>query len=154
VKSWVNDTALFLKFFSQKSKRNKHMTLPFYAKWEQESSVIKKTKKTGGLLGTDKIFLLQECHAGRGTSEPIFVDLLRSQGIDSQPGGPVRQPYLSYRAARLQRLAESIPRNRFWLHKRLQIRALVRGVVLWEGCHLLPLSECVQDLHSPWTKEL
>ncbi len=45
--------------------------------------------------------------------EPVFVDLLRSPGIDFQPGGPVRQPYLSYRLARLHRLAESIPRNRF-----------------------------------------
>ena len=33
----------------------------------------------------------------------------RSPGIDSQHGGPVRQPYLSYRSARLHRLAESIP---------------------------------------------
>jgi hypothetical protein len=32
-------------------------------------------------------------------SEPVFVNLLRSSGIDSQPGGPVRQPYLSYRPA-------------------------------------------------------
>jgi len=31
----------------------------------------------------------------------------------SQPGRPVGQPYLSYRSARLHRLAESIPRNRF-----------------------------------------
>jgi hypothetical protein len=27
-------------------------------------------------------------------SEPEFVNLLRSPGIDSQPGGPVRQPLL------------------------------------------------------------
>jgi hypothetical protein len=33
--------------------------------------------------------------------------------IDSQPGGPVRQPYLLYRLARLHRLAESVPRNQF-----------------------------------------
>ncbi len=31
----------------------------------------------------------------------------------SQPGGPVQQPCLSYRPARLHGLAESIPRNRF-----------------------------------------
>jgi hypothetical protein len=49
----------------------------------------------------------------RGWSEPVFVNLLWSPGIDSQPGGPVRQPYLSYRPAMLQRLAESNPRNRF-----------------------------------------
>jgi hypothetical protein len=45
--------------------------------------------------------------------EPVFVDLVRSLRIDSQPGGPVLQPYLSYRHARLHRLAKSIPRNRF-----------------------------------------
>jgi hypothetical protein len=46
-------------------------------------------------------------------SEPVFVDLLRSPGIDSQHGGPVRQHYLSNRPARLHRLAESVHRNRF-----------------------------------------
>jgi hypothetical protein len=40
-------------------------------------------------------------------AEPVFVDLLRSPGIDSQPDGPVRQPCSSYRPARLHRLAES-----------------------------------------------
>jgi hypothetical protein len=45
--------------------------------------------------------------------EPVFVNFLRSPGIDSQPGRPVRQPYLSYRPTRLHGLAELIPRNRF-----------------------------------------
>ncbi len=45
--------------------------------------------------------------------EPEFVNLLRSPGIDSQPGGPMRQPYLTYRPASLHRLAESIPWNPF-----------------------------------------
>jgi hypothetical protein len=74
-------------------------------------------------------------------SPELFVNLLRSPGIDSQPyfsyrpvrlhrlaesitrnrfGGPVQQPYLSYRPARLHRLAESIS----GLLKRLQLRAL------------------------------
>jgi hypothetical protein len=52
--------------------------------------------------------------------EPVFVNVLRGQGIDdSQPGEPVRQPYLSYWPVTLQRLEESIP----GLLKRLQIRA-------------------------------
>jgi hypothetical protein len=38
-----------------------------------------------------------------------FENLLRRPGIDSQPGRPVHEPYLTYRPARLQRLAESIP---------------------------------------------
>jgi hypothetical protein len=41
-------------------------------------------------------------------AEPKFVNLLRSPRIDSQPGEPVRQPYLTYRHARRHRLAESI----------------------------------------------
>ncbi len=56
-----------------------------------------------------------------GVSEPEFVNLLRSPGIDSQPGGPVRQPYLKYRPAWLHKLAESIP----GLLKRLRIRAQI-----------------------------
>jgi hypothetical protein len=48
----------------------------------------------------------------------------KEPGIDSQPGGPVRQPYLLYQLARLHRLAEfdsseSIP----GIIKRLKIRA-------------------------------
>ncbi len=46
-------------------------------------------------------------------TEPEFVNLLRSPGIDSQPGGPIRQPYLTYRPAMLPSLAKSIPWNRF-----------------------------------------
>ncbi len=46
-------------------------------------------------------------------SEPVSVNLLRSPGIDSQPGGPVRQHFLTYRPARLHRLAKSIPLNRY-----------------------------------------
>jgi hypothetical protein len=50
--------------------------------------------------------------------EPVFVDLVRSPGIDSQPGGPVRNP-VSRTGPPGYMLAESIP----GLHKRLQIRA-------------------------------
>jgi hypothetical protein len=47
------------------------------------------------------------------STESVFVNLLRSPGIDSQPDGPVRPPYLSYRPAMLHRQVESNPRNRF-----------------------------------------
>jgi hypothetical protein len=47
----------------------------------------------------------------------------KEPGIDSQLGGSVRQPYLTYRPARLHRLAESIPCTDHGLVKRLQIRA-------------------------------
>jgi hypothetical protein len=42
-----------------------------------------------------------------------FPKNIRNKDINSQHGGPIRQPYLLYRPARLHRLAESIPRNRF-----------------------------------------
>jgi hypothetical protein len=48
-----------------------------------------------------------------GNTEPVFVNLLRSPIIDSQPRGLVRQPYLTYWPARLHTLAEPIPRNQF-----------------------------------------
>jgi hypothetical protein len=44
--------------------------------------------------------------------EPVFVNLLGSPGIDSQPGGPVQQPYFPYGPARLHRLAKSVSRKR------------------------------------------
>ncbi len=47
------------------------------------------------------------------TSEPVFVAPLYRPEIDSQPGGPVRQPCMLYRPTRQHRLAASIPRNRF-----------------------------------------
>ncbi len=57
-------------------------------------------------------------------SEPVFVNLLRSPGIDSLPGAPVQQPFLTYRP-----LGYIGWNNKFLgidpgLHKRLQIRAL------------------------------
>ncbi len=55
-------------------------------------------------------------------TEPEFCNgnLVRSPGIDSESGGPVRQPFLSYRAAMLHRPAESNPRNRFLVTIRAQ----------------------------------
>jgi hypothetical protein len=51
----------------------------------------------------------------------VYVNLLRSPGIDSQPGGTVRQPYFSYWQARgriinVYGAQESIPRNEFRQH--------------------------------------
>jgi hypothetical protein len=51
-----------------------------------------------------------------------------------QPGGPVRQPYLTHRPARLHRLAESIPWNRFLGSlKGLQVRALIYFFCWWNN---------------------
>jgi hypothetical protein len=54
---------------------------------------------------------VQGANSARLCAELVFVDLLRSPEIDSQPGGPVRQSYLSYRPAKLHRLAESVLRS-------------------------------------------
>ncbi len=72
----------------------------------------------------------------RMSIEPVFVNLV--PGIDSQPGGPVRQPYLANRPARLQRLAESIPgllkcwqiwaQLKIW---RLDVKRIIRMRIRW-----------------------
>ncbi len=67
------------------------------------------------LLLTYTVLRVGACLSNIYMTEPEYGDLLKSPGIDSQPRGPVRQPYLSFRPARLHRLAESIP----VLHKRL-----------------------------------
>ncbi len=59
-------------------------------------------------------------------TEPVFVNHLRSAGIDSQPGRPVQQLYLKYRLARLHRLVESIPWNRL-LDKSMHLKVLDEG---------------------------
>ncbi len=58
--------------------------------------------------------------------------LLRSHGIDSQPGGQVRQAYLTNRPARLHRLAESIPWNRF-LGFEVTIVSLIKIKLQWHS---------------------
>jgi hypothetical protein len=53
------------------------------------------------------------CSTVRTMWARILVNLLRSPGMDSQPGRPVRQTFLLYLLARLHRLAKWIPRDRF-----------------------------------------
>jgi hypothetical protein len=60
-------------------------------------SVIEYAKLRLWIVGIDTLLL--------GYRDGIFK-LLRSPGTDSQPGMPVRQPYLSYWPARLHRLAD------------------------------------------------
>jgi hypothetical protein len=45
--------------------------------------------------------------------EPVFVNLIRSPGINSQPGWRVLQRYFKCRSTRIHSLAETIP----WLLK-------------------------------------
>jgi hypothetical protein len=74
------------------------------------SNVVEKCVQNASRV--ERATLIDE--VGRHSSaEPVFVNLLRSSRIDSQPDGPVQQPYLSYRPAMAHRLAESKPRNRF-----------------------------------------
>jgi hypothetical protein len=87
---------VFLCSLERKEGFQKYYYTKVYDKW------------TGGIReGNQSLFSCPEL------PEPVFVTLLRSLEIDSQPGGPVRQPYLSYRPARLNRLAKSIPQNGF-----------------------------------------
>jgi hypothetical protein len=60
----------------------------------------------------------------------LFVNLLRSTGIDSQHGGPVRQPYLLYRPARLYIGWRNgrIPQNRFLGYLNVYKHGLCREV--------------------------
>jgi hypothetical protein len=69
--------------------------LPSWA--PSSTSLLGKTRRRD-----DDVYKIHLC------TEPVFVILLRSPGIDSQPGGPVQQPYLSYRPAMLYRLANRI----------------------------------------------
>jgi hypothetical protein len=65
--------------------------------------------------------------------EPLFVNLLRSPGVDYQIGGPLRQPSLTYRLARLHRLVESIPWNRFHGSLNVYKFGLRRGSSIFPG---------------------
>ena len=64
--------------------------------------------------------------------EPVFVNLSRSLGIDSQPGGPVRQPYMSYRSAMLHRQVKSNPRNRFLVSSKVYKYGLCSCFISWQ----------------------
>ncbi len=66
-----------------------------------------------GMTISDLYVIHSEGSGSGSAEEPKFVNFFRSPGIDSQPGGPVRQHYLTYRPTRLHRLAESISLNRF-----------------------------------------
>jgi hypothetical protein len=86
------------------------------------------------LSGVDSQVLIVDCQVLwlLLVPEPKFVSLFRSPGVDSQPGGPVRQPYLTYRPARLHNLAESFPCNRFLGScKRLQFGTWLSGFGWW-----------------------
>ncbi len=75
-------------------------------------------------------------------TEPVFVDLLRSPEIDSQPGGPLRQSYLTHRMAwryrfpgidSLESIHDSLNVYKFglcWL--------LVKNLMTSSSCNLVP----------------
>ncbi len=81
---------------------------------------LMKTRKTVPLMLSQRGICIDRRSDFLPKSIVVILSLLRIQGIDSQPAGPVRQPRLTYRPAMLQRLAKSIP----GYLKRLQIRAL------------------------------
>jgi hypothetical protein len=75
-------------------------------------------------------------------AEPVFVNLLRSPGIDSQSDGPVRQPCLSCRPAMLHRQVESNPRIRFLVSLNVYKYGLWCLYLLYCTARHFGLSEC------------
>ncbi len=102
--------------------------------WRARAHICRCLRRPG--IDSEELILKFQHRAGifkqsMGTRNRVGIGLLyrpakacickpfKEPGIDSQPGGPVRQPCLLYRLTRLHRLVESIP----GLLKRLQIRA-------------------------------
>ncbi len=79
-------------------------------KFQHRAGIFKQSMGTRKRVGIGLLYRPTRARICNPFNEP---------GINSQPGGPVWQPYLLYRLARLHRLAESIP----GLLKCLQIRA-------------------------------
>ncbi len=91
---------------------------PAPVSWRCNSSAIRRlssaaTRTFFVMTARASLSVLRFMSSATQLTEPVFVNLSRSPEIDSQPCGPVQQPYLLYRPARLQRLEVSIPRNRF-----------------------------------------
>jgi hypothetical protein len=109
--------------------------------------------------------LLYNVELDQSYTEPVFVDLLRRPGIDSQPGGPVRNPscrtgppgYIGWR--------NRFPRNRFlgsinvyksglWTllqYSSVQLRTLQRFI---SGPHLRYIKHDLRVLGTPHWKLL
>jgi hypothetical protein len=79
-------------------------------------SLTAEVQEHGGEVAWRQALFFNVEHAEKPVlrSELVFVNVLRRPRIDSKPGRPVGQPYLSYLPARLHRLAESIPEKYFY----------------------------------------
>jgi hypothetical protein len=73
-------------------------------KFQHRAGIFKLSMGTRNWVGIGLLYRPARARICKPFKEP---------GIDSQPGGPVWQPYLVYRLARLHRLAEWITQNRF-----------------------------------------
>ncbi len=62
---------------------------------------------------TSALTVFKECFGPSCFLNNTLLFFYLSPEIDFQPGGPVRQPYLTYRRERLHRLSELISWNRF-----------------------------------------
>ncbi len=92
---------------------------PHSASWDKNTIMTECTQESDHRqpqsmysLVCGRSHLQVECSA---EPEPVFVNLLRSTGIDSQLGGPVRKPYLSHLPAKLHRLWNRILGIDFWV---------------------------------------
>jgi hypothetical protein len=100
-----------------------------YAGPELIPEILREERPRQKCVGDELILMRREQKILVSSKPSPFCKPLRSPGIDSQPGGLVRQPSLSDRLAKLHRLAESIP----GLHQRLQIRTLF-PTRIWRYC--------------------
>ncbi len=95
---------------------------PFHQTWPGNTRNHGQNNNIGHIMSLSEAWYTPVCKSvlgrrvPRGTvilskTEPEVVNIKGALPMES--GGPVRYPFLSYRPARLHRLVESIPRNRF-----------------------------------------
>jgi hypothetical protein len=81
-----------------------NINITYNSVWEIEAAQFHWNQTF--ILDSQRLFLFAVLGALNlgAYKEPVFVNILRSPGINSQPGGLVRQPYLTYQPAKLHRL--------------------------------------------------
>ncbi len=78
---------------------------------QQGEAQRERSAKGTAVISKPKICYKRTVERNARIQSTVIFKPLRSAGIDSQPGGPLRQPYLTYGPPRLHKLTESIPGN-------------------------------------------